>query len=69
MISSVDERSFPLTRFIKSIKKFVLHEENATMVEYGLLLALIAIVCVTTIGLIGTTLNTKFNTVKTSINP
>ncbi len=39
------------------------------MVEYGLLLALIAIVCVTTIGLIGTTLNTKFNTVKTSINP
>ncbi len=36
------------------VKKFVRGEEGATMVEYGLMLALIAVVCITAVGLIGT---------------
>ena len=36
-------------------------EKGATMVEYGLMVALIAVICLTAVGLIGTNLNTKFN--------
>ena len=36
-------------------------ERGATMVEYGLMLALIAIVCLTAVALIGTNANTVFN--------
>jgi pilus assembly protein Flp/PilA len=39
------------------------HEEGATMVEYGLMLALIAAVCVGTVALIGTGANTTFTTI------
>ncbi len=42
-------------------------EEGATMVEYGLLVALIAIVALTAVKLLGTNLSSVFNTVATSI--
>ncbi|HWC22241.1 MAG TPA: Flp family type IVb pilin [Flexivirga sp.] len=35
-------------------------DRGATMVEYGLMLALIAIVCIVAVGIIGTNLNTVF---------
>ncbi|HEY5256912.1 MAG TPA: Flp family type IVb pilin [Candidatus Baltobacteraceae bacterium] len=35
-------------------------EEGATMVEYGLIVALIAVVCIAAVTLIGTRLNTTF---------
>lgn len=35
-------------------------DRGATMVEYGLMLALIAIVCIVAVGTIGTNLNTVF---------
>ena len=38
---------------IKMVKNFFKDEEGATMVEYGLMLALIAIVCIVAVGLIG----------------
>ena len=37
-------------------------EEGATMVEYALMLALIAVVCIAAVQLIGTNANAKFNT-------
>jgi pilus assembly protein Flp/PilA len=58
-----------MTKLTNTAKKFFQGEEGATMVEYGLMLALIAVVCVTAVGLIGTTLNTKFGAVNTAINP
>ena len=58
-----------MTKFMISAQKFFRGEEGATMVEYGLMLALIAVVCVAAVGLIGGTLNTKFTAVNTAITP
>lgn len=44
----------------ESLKK---REEGQTMAEYGLLIALIAVVLITVIGLVGTSLTTKFQEV------
>ena len=42
-------------------------EDGATMVEYGLLVALIALVAITGVTLLGTSLNTLFNNAAGSI--
>lgn len=42
-------------------------ERGATMVEYGLMLALIAVVCIVAVALIGTRASTMFSQVATSI--
>jgi len=44
-------------------------EEGATMVEYGLMLALIAVVCVAAVTVLGTNTSTKLDAVNTAINP
>jgi pilus assembly protein Flp/PilA len=38
------------------------------MVEYGLLVALIAVVCILAVTTLGTSLSTKFQDVSTSVN-
>jgi Flp pilus assembly protein, pilin Flp len=48
--------------------KFASDEQGASMVEYGLLVALIAVVCIAAVGLIGTRLDTKFDTVGNSLS-
>jgi len=45
------------------LKKFVRSEEGATMVEYGLMLALIAVVCIGAVTYIGTEANTMFTSI------
>lgn len=45
------------------IKQFLKEEEGASMVEYGLLAALISIVCIIAITGVGTNLNQVFLTV------
>jgi pilus assembly protein Flp/PilA len=52
---------------LKTFKSMIRDEEGATMVEYGLMLALIAIVCIAAVGLIGTRLSTLFNSVATTL--
>lgn len=52
---------------IKAFKPMIRDEEGATMVEYGLMLALIAVVCIVAVALIGTNLSTLFNTVAGSL--
>jgi pilus assembly protein Flp/PilA len=42
-------------------------EEGATLAEYGLLLALITVVCLAAITLLGTQISTMFSTVTGSI--
>jgi pilus assembly protein Flp/PilA len=50
------------------VKMFVAQEEGATMVEYGLMVALIAIGCVSAVALVGTNLKTLFNNVGASVS-
>ena len=42
-------------------------ESGATLVEYALLVALIAVVCIIAVGLLGTNASTKFSTVGSAI--
>ncbi|MEX3959328.1 Flp family type IVb pilin [Trinickia sp. EG282A] len=42
-------------------------EQGATMVEYGLMVALIAIVCIVAITSIGTNLNNVFSDIASSL--
>lgn len=58
-----------MAKFIASAKKFVASEDAPTMVEYGLLVALIAVVCIAAVTLLGTGISARFNTVGTAIAP
>ena len=49
------------------VRNFIKNDEAATMVEYGLMLALIAVVCVVAIAAIGTDLNAKFEFIRDQI--
>jgi pilus assembly protein Flp/PilA len=57
-----------MANLIASVKSFVKgEEEGATMVEYGLMLALIAIVCIVAVGAIGTSAKALFTTVANTL--
>ena len=45
------------------MKKFINDESGATMVEYGLMLALIAIVCIVAVGTVGSNASALFNSI------
>ncbi len=50
-----------------TLKSMIRDEEGATMVEYGLLVALIAIVALVGVKAVGTSLSTLFTNVGTSL--
>ena len=52
---------------MQTLRNFVQNEEGATMVEYGLMLALIAIVCIVAIQLVGDQSNITFKAVGDSL--
>jgi pilus assembly protein Flp/PilA len=56
-----------MTDFIARTLAFIRDEEGASAVEYGLLVAGIAVAVMAAIYTIGTNLNTKFNSVATKI--
>jgi pilus assembly protein Flp/PilA len=57
-----------LTAAQRYIAKFITgQEEGATLAEYGLLLALIAVVCLAAITVLGTQISLMFATLATSI--
>ena len=49
--------------FIARLKKFARADEGQDLLEYALLVALIALVCVVSIGLAGSNVNTIFNSI------
>jgi pilus assembly protein Flp/PilA len=53
---------------IARIKTFAAQEEGATMVEYGLMVALIAISAIGAVALVGTNLSTLFTGVSDSVS-
>jgi len=52
---------------MQRIKRFFRDEEGAALVEYGLLVGLIAAVCVLVITTLGTTIQTYFQNIITAI--
>jgi pilus assembly protein Flp/PilA len=52
---------------ITTLKTMIRDEEGATMVEYGLLVALIALVAIVGVTLLGTNLQKLFSTVAGSV--
>jgi len=56
-----------MVKFVAAARKFVRDEEGATMVEYGLMLALIAVVCLTAVSTVGTKASTLFTSVSASL--
>ena len=53
-----------MQRFINFLK----NNKAATAIEYGLIAALIAVVCISAMRTIGTNLNTKFTNIGTTLS-
>jgi len=49
-----------MTRFTSLVRHFVRNDEAATMVEYALMLSLIAVVCIIAVTAIGNNANNIF---------
>ena len=58
---------FTMNAFALKIKRFLESEDGPTAVEYAVMLALIVVVCLTTIQSLGTNANATFQKVSTSI--
>jgi len=56
-----------VTKLLTATTKFIHAEEGATLAEYGLLLALIAVVCLAAITTLGTKISSMFDAVSGSI--
>jgi pilus assembly protein Flp/PilA len=57
-----------LTAARKFVAKYITRQEDgATLAEYGLLLALIAVVCIAAITALGTKISSMFNTLASTI--
>lgn len=52
-----------MARITAVVRRFVKNDEAATMVEYALMLSLIAVVCIVAVTLIGNNANGIFNTI------
>ena len=52
---------------VKHIVRFMKEEDGATAVEYGLMVALIAVVIIASVKLLGTNLDSNFSKVATDI--
>lgn len=57
-----------MAKFSKMMTRFKNDESGATAIEYGLIAALVAVVLITALSLMGTSLENKFNTVSDALN-
>lgn len=56
-----------MTRTRASVLDFLLDDRAATMIEYGLMLALIAIACVAAVRMVGSNTNALFDNASSEI--
>jgi pilus assembly protein Flp/PilA len=52
-----------MTRFKNAVRRFTTEESGATMVEYAIMIALIAAICIAVIKVIGNKSNNAFSNV------
>jgi pilus assembly protein Flp/PilA len=57
-----------MSKLIAVSKQFIAGEEGATMVEYALMVALIAAACITAVTTLSTGIQTRFNSVAGTIS-
>ncbi len=57
-----------MSKLIARVTSFAAQEEGATMVEYGLIVALIALACIAAVAVVGTNLSSLFNKVGGSVS-
>jgi len=50
-----------MTKLLKASTKLFRDEEGASLAEYGLLLALIAVICIAAIAILGTKVSSMFS--------
>jgi pilus assembly protein Flp/PilA len=58
-----------MSKFAMTFRRFMKDESGATMVEYGVLVALIAVVAVAAVRTLGTTVSGSFTNASTAIAP
>jgi len=58
-----------MTRFNTAVRNFVSNDEGAALVEYALLVALIAVICIVGVTALGGGINNKFNSINGSLTP
>lgn len=51
----------------KFVTRFMKDESGATAIEYGLIVALIAVVIITAVSTVGTSLSTQFNAINSKL--
>jgi pilus assembly protein Flp/PilA len=56
-----------MAKFMTAARKFVQGEEGATMVEYGLMLACIAVVCIAAVTTLGANVKAMFTSSSTAL--
>ena len=56
-----------MTNFTLPIRKFFVREQGATMVEYGLMVALIAVVCLLAVTALGVNINGVFTQIAAAV--
>ncbi len=56
-----------MSKIASAARQFVRNEDGATMIEYGLMVALIAVVCLAAVGLLGTNANATFGAAAASL--
>jgi len=56
-----------MSSYPKPVRNFFANEDGAALVEYALLVALIAIICILGVTALGSKINTKFNDIGTSL--
>ena len=56
-----------MTKLLAASAKFVRDEDGASLVEYGLLLSLVAVVCIVAITTLGSSISTMFSDLSRSI--
>jgi pilus assembly protein Flp/PilA len=56
-----------MSKLVATASKLVREEEGASLAEYGLLLALIAVVCIAAVSTLGGSVQKIFNTISSTI--
>ena len=55
------------TRMLRLARRFMRSEDGATAIEYGLIASLISIAIISSVGTIGSTLNTTFGSLASKV--